>query len=57
VNAAYLIRTGLSAAKLRAVAADMTHNRAVKTMPEEMNPSSGVYKLIDAIYAAFPPRI
>jgi len=42
---------------LRAVAADMTHNRAVKTIPEEMNPSSGVYKLIDAIYAAFPPRI
>jgi len=26
------------------------------TKPEDRNPSSGVYRLIDAIYAAFPPR-
>jgi hypothetical protein len=42
-------------AKRRAKQLDEAHDRA-DTKPEDRNPSSGVYKLIDAIYEAFPPR-
>jgi hypothetical protein len=43
-------------AKRRAKQLDYRHERD-NTKPEDRNPSSGVYKLIDAINAAFPPRI
>jgi hypothetical protein len=56
-DAANLVRTGFTDAKTRAEAAFQMHDRDGKTKPEDRNPSSGVYKLIDAIYTAFPPRI
>lgn len=42
-------------ARRRASLLDEKHERD-NTKPEDMNPSSGVYKLIDAILAAFPAR-
>jgi hypothetical protein len=51
-----LIATGFQAAKARALSIEQNHDRNGTTKPEDRNPSSGVYKLIDAIYAAFPPR-
>ncbi len=55
-DAAGLVRTGFADAKTRAQAAEQMHNRDGKTKPEDRNPSSGVFKLIDAIYAAFSQR-
>jgi hypothetical protein len=55
-NAGALLAEGFNQAKARAEAAKQRHNREGKTRPEEMNPSSDVYELVDAIYAAFPPR-
>jgi hypothetical protein len=51
-----LIRDYYDAAKNRALSLDQAHDRNEIVKPEDRNPSSGVYKLIDAIYAAFPPR-
>ncbi len=51
-----LVRDFYYAAKEMAFSMKQEHNRNGKTRPEEMNPSSGVYLLIDAIYAAFPTR-
>lgn len=42
-------------AKRRAKNLDEKHKQD-NTKPEDRNPSSGVYKLIDAIYEAFPKR-
>jgi hypothetical protein len=55
-NADDLIATRYTAARERASMVDQAHDRDGKTTPEDRNPSSGVYKLIDAIYVAFPPR-
>lgn len=55
-DAATLIADGYKAAKVRAIAIEQTHNRGRRTRPEDRNPSSGMYRLVDAIYAAFPPR-
>jgi hypothetical protein len=44
------------AAKSRAQSMDQVHDRNGIEKPEDRNPSSGIYKLIDAIHAAFPPR-
>lgn len=54
VNA--LVENGYQAAKVRACNLEQAHDRNVTEKPEDRNPSSGVYKLIDAIYEAFPPR-
>lgn len=43
-------------AKGRAVAIDDQHDSVGNTKPEDRNPSSGMYKLVDSIYLAFPPR-
>jgi hypothetical protein len=43
-------------ARKRAMFLDIQHATAGKTRPEERNPSSGMYKLVDVILAAFPPR-
>jgi len=51
-----LIAIGYEAAKIRAMDMEITHDRNGKTKPEDRNPSSGMYLLIDAIYAAFPAR-
>lgn len=55
-NPTALIADGYEGAKGRAIAMEQTHDRNNRKTPEERNPSSGVYKLIDAILAAFPPR-
>jgi hypothetical protein len=55
-NADDLIAEKYSAAQERATMMDQTHDSDRKTKPEDRNPSSGVYKLISSIYAAFPPR-
>lgn len=55
-NPEILIRNGLQSARTRAIAMEDTHDKNRSTTPEDRNPSSGVFKLIDAIYAAFPPR-
>jgi hypothetical protein len=44
-------------AKQHAQELEMKHIREGKERPEDMIPSSGMYKLIDAIHAAFPPRV
>ncbi|MGB8259713.1 MAG: RloB family protein [Terracidiphilus sp.] len=51
---AALIENGLEGARSKAEAAEGTHTRNGSTKPEDMNPSSGVYRLIDAIEKAFP---
>ena len=51
---AHLTVTGRDAARQRANDATQRHERDGKTVPEEMNPSSGIYRLIDAIVTAFP---
>jgi hypothetical protein len=51
-----LIGNRYAAAKERAEAADTRHQQNGNRKPEDRNPSSGMYKLIDAIYAAFPLR-
>ena len=55
-NAGALLAEGFNQAKARAEAAKQRHNREEKTKPEEMNPSSDVYELVDAIYIAFSPH-
>jgi hypothetical protein len=55
-DASTLIANGYEAAKVRAKAMEQTHDRDGQTTPEDRNPSSGMYRLVDAIYAAFPPR-
>jgi hypothetical protein len=42
--------------KKEAITGDQAHERSGTEKPEDKNPSSGMYRLIDAIYAAFPPR-
>jgi hypothetical protein len=42
-------------AQRRAKQLDERHEQDNRT-PEDRNPSSGIYKLIDAIYETFPPR-
>jgi hypothetical protein len=54
-NAAELVRLA-EAAKHRAVAMDNQHECARKRKPEDRNPSSGMYKLVESIHFAFPPR-
>jgi hypothetical protein len=51
-----LIGKHYQAARNRACALDLTHDRNGTTRPQDRNPSSSVYKLVDAIYAAFPER-
>ena len=51
-----LIAVGYQAAKIRAMEMEQTHDRNGAIKPEDRNPSSGLYLLIDAIYGAFPPR-
>ena len=51
-----LIKQDYPAARERASGMNDAHNRNQTTTPEDRNPSSGVYKLVDAILAAFPPR-
>lgn len=55
-NADDLIAKRYRAAHERASMMDQTHDSDRKTKPEDRNPSSGMYMLIDAIYSAFPPR-
>jgi hypothetical protein len=51
-----LLRDSYQAARNRASSIDEIHDRNGTHKPEDRNPSSGMYGLIDAIYAAFPPR-
>jgi transposase InsO family protein len=51
-----LVGSCFGAATTRARDADRTHDRNGAETPEDRNPSSGVYRLIEAIYAAFPAR-
>jgi hypothetical protein len=51
-----LVQDWYEVAKNRACSLVQTHERDGRGRLEEMNPYSGVYLLIDAIYAAFPPR-
>ncbi|MGA2276105.1 MAG: RloB family protein [Terracidiphilus sp.] len=55
-NVSALVENGYQAAKVRACNLDQAHDRNGTEKPEDRNPSSGVYKLIDAIYEAFPSR-
>jgi hypothetical protein len=54
-NADTLIN-GFASARERAIAMEDIHNGNGTTTPEDRNPSSGVFKMVDAIYEAFPPR-
>jgi len=49
-----LISNSFPAAKARAVGLDHMHDTNGTTRPEDRNPSSAVYNLIDAIFSAFP---
>jgi hypothetical protein len=51
-----LIRDFYDFAKNRAYSLDQTHDRNGTQKPEDMNPSSGMYKLVDAICGAFAPH-
>lgn len=51
-----LVRDFYQAAKEMALGMEQEHRRNGRTKPEDMNPSSGMYELIDAIHEAFPPR-
>jgi len=51
-----LISDFYGAAKSRAYTLDQAHIRNGTEKPEDRNPSSGIYKLIDAVLAAFPPH-
>jgi len=55
-DADMLIADGYMTAKCRAASMEQTHDRNGTTRPEDRNPSSGMYKLIDAIFVAFPAR-
>jgi hypothetical protein len=48
-----LIREFYRSARKRASSSDQAHERSGTKKPEDRNPSSGVYQLIDAIRAAF----
>jgi hypothetical protein len=56
VDAGALVKYDYKNAKSRAVAMEKTHTDNGAKTPEDKNPSSGVFELVDAIYAAFPPR-
>jgi hypothetical protein len=49
-----LVAMRYSEAKRRAEGADEKHQRDGTIKPEDRNPSSGIYQLIDAIYDSFP---
>lgn len=51
-----LILNKYDAARERAILMEQTHDRNGTIKPEDRNPSSGMYELIDAIHAAFPPH-
>jgi len=51
-----LIRNDYLAAKARACNSEAVHDRNQNETPEDRNPSSGVYRLVDAILAAFKPE-
>jgi hypothetical protein len=51
-----LVLNHYEAAKERASNMEAAHDRNLAATPEVRNPSSGVFKLVDAIFAAFPPR-
>jgi hypothetical protein len=51
-----LVRNYCQTARDRASNVEQMHERDGKTNREDRNPSSLMYQLIDAIYAAFPPR-
>ena len=51
-----LIVNGFPAARERAILMEDIHDRNGTTSPEDRIPSSGVFKLINAIYDAFPSR-
>jgi hypothetical protein len=56
LDASALIERGFLKAKSRADKMGQIHDRNGATKPEDRNPSSGMYALIDAICAAFPLR-
>lgn len=56
-DAESLIQNCYEAARNRARTLDQAHDRNGTTRPEDRNPSSGMHRLIDVIFAAFPPRI
>lgn len=45
-----------SVARERAVSLDAKHDRDGRSDAQDRNPSSGVYKLVDALLKAFPPH-
>jgi len=51
-----LIQDCYGVARERAINSDQAHDRNGRGRTEDRNPSSGIYKLIDAISEAFPPR-
>jgi hypothetical protein len=55
-NAYDLYASSFINARNRADAAETRHQNNGTTTPEDKNPSSGVYKLIEAIHEAFPAR-
>ena len=55
-DAESLLRDSYQDARNRASSVDEAHDRNGTQKPEDRNPSSGMYLLIDAIYAVFPAR-
>jgi len=55
LNVDSLIRNSYEVAKNRAYSIEQAHDRNAKNAPEDRNPSSSVFKLIDAINEAFSP--
>jgi hypothetical protein len=53
-DAKSLIRDCYGVARSFAINSDQAHDRNGTGKPEDRNPSSGVYKLIEAIHEAFP---
>jgi hypothetical protein len=45
----------LSTSKKDIIDKDQAHDKNSTETPEDKNPSSGVYRLVDAILKAFPP--
>ena len=55
LDAEQLLRS-YSSARERAMNLESKHDREGRLAPEDRNPSTGVYELVDAIYESFPSR-
>ena len=52
-----LVKNDYRTAKERASHVEALHDRNQTATPEDRNPSSGVYKLVDSVFAAFDPAM